>query len=91
MTQNVAILSGLVYTIDKWEKNCSVRGLNATLDQDVETNMTMKRASGLFSFMEGEFVYQGKVGLVCCSLSWVLLSNLSFQNFRRYVHHFSVI
>lgn len=53
--------SSLLYAIDKWEKNCSVRGLNVTLDQqDMELNMTMKRANGLFNFMEREFVYQGK-------------------------------
>lgn len=53
--------SSLVYISDKWNGNCTVRGVNSTLDsQDVDLHAAMRRANSLFSFMDGNYVYQGK-------------------------------
>lgn len=53
--------SSLVYIIDKWNGNCTVRSVNATLDtRDVDVHMVMRRAEGLFNFMNTNYTYQGK-------------------------------
>ena len=58
-------ISGLLYIIDKWEGNCTVRADNHTEPgrSDFGHNPT-ERTKHLFSIMSGEFVYQGKVKII---------------------------
>ena len=59
---SVVFFLDLVYIIDKWHGNCSVRGVSDTIDSHgIDVHMMMRRAEGLFNFMNINYTYQGKV------------------------------